>query len=826
MSVDKKIITDIKAILLGLFNAGLSLWKSKLKIVKWFAIVLALFLVYRVYKILTVHKTVIQNHVVSKIIHVKKTGYYRLSVYIKPRTSYFRKRQILAHTKGFKPLSQLTVHNYLYAYKTKILPNKKNIDKFENDRYRHLIFRAKITGKGSSPFILFYISLSNPNLPDRIVYTPVNIPVKNVLRNYTALGRFKKNGYIKLTKNPDKKKPVVRLTKSLYLYPKFAIKGKIKYLKAYIEYKIKHKKYFSRYFNLSNGGLINLYGIIKNKKIKRWRDADIIKINFVIKKYKKIKGSVKFINLGLIYPNYLPLKNVFEKFIYKRYFISFMSKSKMLNRMISKKIRQSERNGAFVSAKKIKQALIHKILDKIFFVDYNTKIKHINHIKNKIVRHFYRFVYKKYLTEQNFFSPLLSYFNKPKHFYKNILIPIPSKDVIVKTRKRFNGNKSYYGKKTYIYIYFNKLKFYKYWFANKYILKEILKSYNIKSDNSLELFTLRGSNNDYWYGKYYYRRYPILKSLRVFAFDKKIKKINGFFYKRSLPIKYPKFLRFPSHLYLGKTKKINMISFLNLAPKFGYQNQLSLINSFSANPFNFLENVLLLTKNTKRINIKSSSSSSKFGISDKNDKKLFFKIIKTSFNFYKKIFILKFKTYTGYRYNYGLIKLRTNMNLKNIKKLIINGFLINHNDTKTTKVFLTYYLRKGKMFIIIRHLQSINLMNYNKLVLILNKKNITHQNRFNFQLINNKVYLIKYYLSNISLLDILFNQTLFKLNTKKFSLKGFNVSSQQLNNLFRKGDYWLHKKIFLKKGVYFIKDINPLNSNFTISLISLNKIRK
>ncbi len=210
----------------------------------------------------------------------------------------------------------------------------------------------------------------------------------------------------------------------------------------------------------------------------------------------------------------------------------------------------------------------------------------------------------------------------------------------------------------------------------------------------------------------------------------------------------------------------------------------------------------------------------------KNHGKLFFKIIKTSYRFYKKIFILKFKTYTAHNYNYGLIRFRTNINLRNMKKLVVNGFLVNHNDTKKIRVPLTYYLRKDKLVVIMSHIKSINLRNYNKFILIINKKNITHYGRFNFKLINNKIYLIKYSLSHIALMNLLLNQTLFKINTKKLSLKDFNLSSGQINKLFRKYGYWLHKKIFLERGVYFIKNITSQNSNFTISLISLNKIRK
>ncbi len=62
---------------------------------------------------------------------------------------------------------------------------------------------------------------------------------------------------------------------------------------------------------------------------------------------------------------------------------------------------------------------------------------------------------------------------------------------------------------------FDRLNFYRYWTTNKHILKEIIKNYYIK------YFVLRGNNDDYWYGRDYYMRYPTLKGLRVFAFDKK-----------------------------------------------------------------------------------------------------------------------------------------------------------------------------------------------------------------------------------------------------------------------------------------------------------------
>jgi hypothetical protein len=845
MDIDKKIITDIKAILSALFKMGLNLWENKLKIVKWLVIILALFLVYRVYKILTVHKAVIQNHVVSKIIRIKKSGYYKLAVYIKPKTVYFHKRQILVQTKGFKPLSQLTVHHYLYGYKSEVLLNKKNIDGFKKDRYRHLIFRAKIMGKGSSPFVLFYLSFSNPDLAGRILYTPINIPAKNILKNYTILGKFRKNGYIKLTKNPNKKKPRVQINKFLYLYPQFAIKGKIKYIKAYIEYKIKHKKYFSKHFNLSNGGLINLYGVLKNKKIKRWRDAKIVKIYFVVKKYKKIKGSIKIANLGLIYPNYEPLKKAFKQFIYKRYFISFMKKSRLFHKVLLKDIRQAKKSNAlelksfnFVSKRIIKQALIHDILDEIFSVDYNTKIRHISHIKNKIVRHFYRFVYKKYLTEQNFFSLLLSHFNKPKHFYKNILIPVGSKGIKIKTRKEFNGNTSYYNKTTYIYVNFNKIKFYKYWPAHKHILKKILKNYiynNIyernlhflKANNSpkpFKPFVLRGNNEDYWHGKHYYRHYPILKSLKVFAFDKKINKINGYFYYKSLPFKYPKFLSFSKNVHLNNENKIN---FLNLiSNKFTYKNQLKLINSFNLNPAVFLKKPfftsITLTKKSIINTINKNVSFERIGSGHVNG--LFYPVMsKTGFNIRR--FVLKFMNITFINLRYGLIKFHINgtYNEKLAKNFLkLRCRLINFNKTKNVEVPVKYYLLNGNLFFAL-NLKHINLKNVNEIIISFKQKEMVVYYKYNFR-INKNIYFIHYAKSRMPSLDnIIKNDPLFKLNNNKIFLNNFKLSFKRFNKIFKNGGSFISQKIYLKKGNYNIEKV--LNEIFKIQILSLQKIK-
>ncbi|MHB8292952.1 MAG: hypothetical protein ACYDEG_10880, partial [bacterium] len=790
MNTDKKIISDIKAIFSALFKTGLNLWKNKLKIVKWLAIILVLFLAYRVYKILTVHNIVIQNHVISKIIHVKKSGYYRLAVYIKPKTVYFRKRQILAKTKGLQALLRLTVHHYLYAYKSKILLNKKNINKFKKDRYRHLIYRAKISGKGSSPFILFYVSFSNPDLPDRIIYTPINIPIKNVLRNYTVLGKFRKNGYIELTKNPNKKKSKVRINKFLYLYPKFKIKGKIKYVKAYIKYKINNKVYFSKRFNLSSGSLINLYGILKNKKIKRWRDANIVKIYFVVKKYKKIKGSVKFTNLGLIYPNYEPLEKTFEDFVYKRYFTRFTKKSRLFNKILLKNIGQAKKNGAFVSAKKIKQALIHNVLNAIFLVDYNTKIKHIGRIKNKIVRHFYRFIYKKYLTKQNFFSPLLSYFNKPKHFYKNILIPVSSKGVIIKTRKEFNGNTSFYNKTAYIYIHFNKLKLYKYWPMHKYILNKILKKYNIGANNPLKSLIIRGNNGDYWHGKHYYGYFPLLKSLKIFAFDKKINKISGYFYYKSLPVKYPEFLSFSKNTHLDNEDKINFFNLIS--NRLTYKNQLKLINSFNLDPAGFLKKPLftsIILKNQRVINIvKKNQKINRIGSGLVNGS--FYPVTNvTTYNAER--FILNFININVSKMRYGLIRFHINgrYNEKLAKNFLkLRCKIVNFNKTKKIKVPIKYYLLNDNLSFAI-NLKNINLKNVNKIIISFKQKQIRSyykkRYKYNFQ-INKNIYFVHYAKSHMSSLsNIIKNDPVFKLNNKKIFLKNFLLSFKKFNKIFK-----------------------------------------
>ncbi|MHB1663649.1 MAG: hypothetical protein ACYCT7_00090 [bacterium] len=836
MNIDKKIINDIKNIYLWVFGLFLKLWKNKLKIVKWLVIILVMFLAYRVYKILTIHHPIIKNHVVTKIIHIEKSGYYRLAVYIKPKTVYFHKRQILAKTKGLQALSQLTVHHYLYAYKFKILLNKKNIDKFKKDRYRHLIYRDKITGKGSSPFVLFYVSFSNPDLADRIIYTSVNIPIKNVLRNYTVLGKFRNNGYIKLTKNPNKKKPKVSLTKFLYLYPQFTIKGKVKYVKAYIKYKIKHKKYFSKRFNLLSGGLINLYGILKNKKIRYWRNANIIKIYFVVKKYKHIKGSVKFTNLGLIYPNYEPLEKTFEDFVYRRYFTRFTKKSGLFNKILLKTIRQAKKNGAlelksfnFVSTKKIKKALIHKVLNEIFLIDYNTKIKHIGNIKNKIVRHFYRFIYKKYLTKQNFFSHLLSYFNKPRHFYKNILIPIGSKAIRIKTRKEFDGN--FYNKTAYIYVHFNKLKLYKYWPVHKHILRKILKKYNYSetdSADSTKSFIIRGNNDDYWHGKHYYRYYPILKGLKIFAFDKKINEISGYFYYRNLPIKYPKFLSFSKNLHHNNHNNKGKINFLNLVSnKFTYKNQLKLINSFNSNPTLFLKRPFFTSITLKKENIINTVNKNKrferIGSGHVNG--LFYPVMsKTGFN--TRWFALKFKNTNFINFHYGLIKFHINgayneKLAKNFKKL--QCLLVNFNKIKKIKVPIKYYLLNDSLFFVL-NLKKINLKKVDNIIISFESKQLAIPYSYNFKISKN-IYLVRYTKSHMSSLNnIIKNDPLYQLNNKKIFLKDYMLSLKQFNDIFKNDGSFISQKIYLKKGNYYIKKV--LNEIFKIKIASVKKINK
>ncbi len=828
MNIDKKIIYDIKAISIRLSGIGLKLWENRFKILKWFFIALIIFISYRIYKILTIPPITIKNQVVLKIIRIKKTGYYKLATYIEPITVYFHKRYTIARTEMFSKIPKLTINNYLYAYNSGVLLNKQGMDKFYRHPYRHLIFKAKISGEGSSPFILFYVSFSNPNLADRIMYTPIIIPSKDILENYTVLGRVRGNGYIKLTKTPNNKEPKVRMDKFLYLYPRFKIEGRIKYVKAYIEYKLKNKVYFSKQFDLTNGGLVNLHRLIKNRKIKGRRGLNLFRIHFIVKKYPHKKGYVKFINLELISPNYLPLETVFERFIYKRYFTSFMSESRLFHKVLSEDIRKAKKNNVFKSEffnsgskKTVKEVLIHKILNEIFMIDYFTKIKHIKLIKNKMVRHFYRFVFSPLLphyTELKYFyrfvfSPLLPHSIESKYFYKNILIPINHKWIKIRTSKEFNEDKSYYNKTTYIYIYFNRLNFYKYWTTNKHILKEILKNYHIKADNSIKYFVLRGNNDDYWYGRHYYMRYPIFKGLRVFAFDKKINTAGGHFYYKSLPFKYPKFLSFSKNLHYNNEGKIDFFNMVS--NKFAYKKRLKFIKSFNANLFKFLKKSFFTLSMTSDI-INTVNEGIRFKYVDLNHV--------NGINFTTRRFTIKLNNINFMHFRYGLIKFHINgayneRSAKNFKKL--KCLLINFNKTKIIEVPIKYYLLNDSLYFVF-NLKKVNLKKVDNITISFESKQLTIPYDYNFKISKN-IYLIRYSKPNLLLLsNIVRNEPLYKFSGRKIYLKDFDLSLKEFNGIFKNNTSIISQKMYLKKGIYNITRVR--NNFFKLKVASVKKI--
>ena len=277
MEIDKNIFKDIKNLFLKTKNFILSLWNYKFKILKWVLIILALFILYRVYKIITYHKVTRSLPVVNKTIVIKKTGYYELGAYLNINKKYFSKRIIIAHvsynnrnekirhTKNVLLLKSLG--SELYYYYGNVNINSVKNHNFSKLIYRHLRFTSAILNlkNGVNPFFLFYINFAPGDELERILYTPINIPAANILANHVNIAKIRNNGYIKLLSSPSNRKPEIKIDKFIYFYPKYTITGIVRNIKAIFEYKYKGKKFYKS-SGIYSGELINIYKILKNKK--------------------------------------------------------------------------------------------------------------------------------------------------------------------------------------------------------------------------------------------------------------------------------------------------------------------------------------------------------------------------------------------------------------------------------------------------------------------------------------------------------------------------------------------------------------------------------
>ena len=432
MKIDKNIYKDIKNLFLKTKNFILSLWDYKFKIFKWALIILALFIVYRVYKIITHRKITKSLPVVDKTISIKKTGYYKLGVYLNINKKYFSKRNIIANilfdnsnekNKNAKNLLLLkSLGSYLYYYYGKININSVKKHKFNKRPYRHSKFTSAISNfkTGDNPFFFFYINFVPKNQLTRLLYTPIDIPKVNILKIHTILAKIRNNGYIKLLNLPAIKKPEIKINKFIYFYPNYTVTGTVHNIKATFEYEHKSKKFYKS-FGVYSGELINVYKILKNKK-NNGKDIKLIKVDFTYKTVKNKKGSIKFAQSELIEPNISSFGRIFESFILKKYFINFMRQSTVFKKELKKQIKKGRKE--FIPSKTIKKDFIDNTVTKIFMLDYNAKIKHISHIRNKVVRAFYYFIYRHYIHKQSLTGYIANLFHRKKIWYKNILIPI------------------------------------------------------------------------------------------------------------------------------------------------------------------------------------------------------------------------------------------------------------------------------------------------------------------------------------------------------------------------------------------------------------------
>ena len=789
MEIDKNIYKDIKNLFLKTKNFVLFLWDYKFKIFKWTLIILALFILYKVYKIITHRKITKSLPVVDKTISIKKTGYYKLGVYLNINEKYFSKRNIIANIlfNNNNEKNKNANGSDLYYYYGKININSVKKHKFNKLPYRHLEFTSAILNfkNGDNPFFFFYINFVPKNQLERILYTPINIPATNIINNHIIIAKIRNNGYIKL-----------KINKFIYFYPNYTITGTVHNIKAIFEYEYKGKKFYKS-LGVYNGELINVYNLLKNKG----NNLKLIKVNISYKVAKHQKGIVKFTSLELIEPNISSLEEVFRNFILKRYFIKFTRKSNIFDHELKKLISKGKKN--FIPAKTIRKRFIDNTLNQIFIIDYNTKIRHITNIHNEIVRAFYRFIYKRYVHKKNIIHNITNLFYHKEPFYKNLLIPIKSSCVKLKIIPETNAATVQNKKIAYFTVNFKKLKLYKYFTRNRTILNEIMKN----SEGNSNKLTLRGSNDDYWHGKYYYRKYPVLNKVKLFFFNHEPSEIKSYFYYNSLPKAYPKFL-------LHKSISISHYFYFAKKP-LTYNNALEIINEYETHrAYKFFENLNIFDENYKIVNIKEKEKEKEFARLNKKH------YLQVSFqNIFNKSVILKIKNINTKSFQYFQARFYSNKKLKELRKFIrIRAFALNSRDInkRIALPIMPIYLNGSgfSLLVSIIHNKGLRYINEIKLKFApkkLNRIGIYEFNKFHFNIGDNIRFII-FKKSKKTLLDHLNKTPLLELkypphskNSKKFLLlKQFINNEREFNKIFKKGGGWLHKSLYLKNGTYYI----------------------
>lgn len=836
MRIDKIIYKDIKNLFLRTRNFTLSCLDYKFKILKWVLIILTLFILYRVYKIITYHKVITSLPVVNKVILIKKGGYYKFGIYLKVNQKYFSKRNVIADilfknkkekVKNKKNIILLkSLRSYLYYYNGKININNSYYD---NLSYRHLRFISKISNFKNSddPFFFFYVNFAPNDKLEKIIYTPINIPNENILPNHVVIAKIRGNGYIRLLNFKGKKKPEIKINKLIYFYPHYTVNGNVNNINAIFEYKYKYKKFYKS-IGIYNGELINIYKLLKNKKNKG-KDIKLIKIFFKYKSFKNKKVNIKFTGSELIEPNILSLEKIFKNFIFKKYFINFMRHSSIFNRELKKQIFKDKKK--LIPYDMVKKDFINNTIKKIFLIDYNTKIVHISNIHNKIVRAFYRFIYRKYIYNYNLTNKITNIFSHKKIWYKNILIPFKTDSIKFKV---VHQNSYVKNKQTaYILLNFKNLMLYKYFTNDKEILNKIINEE--KSAKINNRFVLKGSNDDYWYGKKYYRNYPLLCKIKLFIFNKKSGNINSFFYFNSLLKPYPKIL-------FINTKKgyFSNMQILKVNGKIiKYNNILNVIRKYNKmEPYNFFNKLHIFDENYKIINIRERERERDCILLNK---KYYSKI--NSINSLKKITTLKFSNINIKKFQNILIKIYLNKRLKyfnNFGKLYAVVFdthniyrqillpvnIENINNSKYADIYLIINknISKNKLFII------------NEIKLEFMPKSITRYNlykyrKINFNIIGNNIIFLKFKKTNQTLLKYIIESPLISLKYsdnynegRLISLKNFINRRREFNKLFKNRSGWIYKKLYLKKGTYRFNLLN--NIFFKTYMITLERLNE
>ncbi|RZD14269.1 MAG: hypothetical protein EVJ47_06260 [Candidatus Acidulodesulfobacterium ferriphilum] len=828
MGIDKKIIEDIKNIGFKMEKILFHIWGNKSRLFKWALIILGLFIVYRVYKIITRHKVTRSLPVVNKTISIKKTGYYKLGVYLNINKKYFSERNIIANivfnngknknTENILLLKSLGSDLYYYYGNVNINGIKKH--KFNKLIYKHLRFASAISNfkNGDSPFFLFYINFAPNNKLERILYTPINIPAANIFYSHIITAKIRNNGYIKLISSPADKKPEIKINKSIYFYPNYTIMGTVNNIKAVFEYKYKGKKFFKS-IGIYSGELINIYKMLKNKKNKG-NDIKLIKVNFTYKKIKNKKGSIKFTGSELIEPDISSFERIFMNFIFKKYFIDFMQHSAAFKKELKKQIIKDRKE--LIPPKTVKKNFINNTVKKIFLIDYNTKIAHISYIHNKIVRAFYRFIYRHYVHKRNLADYITTLFHHKKIWYKNILIPIKSDSIKLKVISEPNTARN---KKTaYFLINFKNIKLYKYFTNDKAILNRII--YKEKEAKNKDKFILRGSNDDYWYGKQYYRNYPELHKIKLFIFNKKPEDIKSYFYFNGLPKPYPKIL------ILKSNNDYPLFDISIISMPYNYNNTLSIIKKYNKiGPYNFFNKSLVLSENYKIVNIKEKEKEKEkdYVLLDKN----YYSRISSQNNL-NKIIILKIKSLNIRNFRDVLVKFYSNKKLKDIRKfiklkaIILDNWdikrqivlpvkVISLNGSKYAKIYLTGSNLKYKLF-------DINEINLKAMPKRISRFNLYEFKQIHFKIVGNSITFFNFKKSNETLLKYIIKTPLISLKnekTKFLSLRKFIKNEQQFNDLFKNGGGWIYKKIYLKKGIYYIGSLK--NNLFQIEMFTLER---